>query len=110
MYKVCNGQGCFESDVLAGMDAAVKDGVDVLSISLGGPSLPFDKDPIAIGAFYAVQKGVIVVCSASNSGPQPGSVTNVAPWILTVGASTMDRDFPAYVTFGGVTSIMTIKV
>uniref|UniRef100_A0A0D3ESY9 Subtilisin-like protease n=1 Tax=Oryza barthii TaxID=65489 RepID=A0A0D3ESY9_9ORYZ len=54
-------------------------------------------------------KGVTVVCSASNSGPQPGSVTNVAPWILTVGASTMDRDFPAYVTFGGVTSSMTIK-
>ncbi|RLM84620.1 hypothetical protein C2845_PM04G03570 [Panicum miliaceum] len=27
-------------------------------------------------------------------------VSNVAPWIFTVGASTMDRDFPAYVTFG----------
>jgi hypothetical protein len=54
----------------------------------------------SIGALYAVKKNVTVVCSGGNSGPTPGSVSNVAPWILTVGASTMDRDFPAYFTFG----------
>uniref|UniRef100_I1NR07 Subtilisin-like protease n=2 Tax=Oryza glaberrima TaxID=4538 RepID=I1NR07_ORYGL len=108
-YKACYAEGCSSSDILAAMVTAVEDGVNVLSLSVGGPADDYLSDPIAIGAFYAVQKGVTVVCSASNSGPQPGSVTNVAPWILTVGASTMDRDFPAYVTFGGVTSSMTIK-
>ncbi|URD80786.1 subtilisin-like protease [Musa troglodytarum] len=37
------------------MDAAVADGVDVLSLSLGGPSLPFDEDTIAVGAFGAIE-------------------------------------------------------
>uniref|UniRef100_A0A0D9WS09 Subtilisin-like protease fibronectin type-III domain-containing protein n=1 Tax=Leersia perrieri TaxID=77586 RepID=A0A0D9WS09_9ORYZ len=32
-------------------------------------------------------------------GPDPGTVTNVAPWILTVAASTLDRSFPAHVVF-----------
>ncbi|KAF0916781.1 hypothetical protein E2562_011615 [Oryza meyeriana var. granulata] len=108
-YKACYTGGCSSVDLLAAIVAAVDDGVNVLSLSVGGPASDYLSDPIAIGTFYAVQKGVTVVCSASNSGPQPGSVTNVAPWILTVGASTMDRDFPAYVTFGGKTTSMTIK-
>uniref|UniRef100_A0A0E0L1P7 Subtilisin-like protease n=1 Tax=Oryza punctata TaxID=4537 RepID=A0A0E0L1P7_ORYPU len=100
MYKVCNGQGCFESDVLAGMDAAVKDGVDVLSISLGGPSLPFDKDPIAIGAFGAMSKGIAVVCAGGNSGPMQFTLSNEAPWMLTVAAGSVDRSFRATVRLG----------
>ncbi|EEE63467.1 subtilisin-like protease [Oryza sativa Japonica Group] len=100
MYKVCNDQGCFESDVLAGMDAAVKDGVDVLSISLGGPSLPFDKDPIAIGAFGAMSKGIAVVCAGGNSGPTHFTLSNEAPWMLTVAAGSVDRSFRATVRLG----------
>jgi subtilisin family serine protease len=30
MYKVCTSSGCTESAILAGLDAAIKDGVDVL--------------------------------------------------------------------------------
>uniref|UniRef100_J3L395 Subtilisin-like protease n=1 Tax=Oryza brachyantha TaxID=4533 RepID=J3L395_ORYBR len=108
-YKACYSGGCSSVDILAAIVAAVGDGVNVLSLSLGGPASDYLSDPVAIGTFYAVQNGVTVVCSAGNSGPKPGSVTNVAPWILTVGASTMDRDFPAYVTFGGDTSSTTIK-
>ena len=44
--------------------------------------------------------GVFVSCSAGNSGPIPGSLSNVAPWITTVGAGTLDRDFPASITLG----------
>uniref|UniRef100_A0ACD5VQ80 Uncharacterized protein n=1 Tax=Avena sativa TaxID=4498 RepID=A0ACD5VQ80_AVESA len=102
-YKACYAPGCTGLDVLAAMLTAVADGVHVLSLSLGSPPSDYATDPIAIGAFYAVQKGVTVVCSAGNSGPEPGSVSNLAPWILTVAASTMDRDFPAYVTFGNNT-------
>ncbi|KAA0055770.1 hypothetical protein IC582_003140 [Cucumis melo] len=99
-YKTCWPTGCFGSDILAGMDRAISDGVDVLSLSLGGGSAPYYRDTIAIGAFAAMEKGVFVSCSAGNSGPNKASLANVAPWIMTVGAGTLDRDFPAYVQLG----------
>ncbi|KAK3134325.1 hypothetical protein QOZ80_6AG0547690 [Eleusine coracana subsp. coracana] len=100
MYQVCNEQGCYGSDILAGVEAAITDGVDVLSISLGGRSQPFHEDILAIGTFSATQKGIFVNCSAGNSGPFPGSLSNEAPWILTVGASTIDRQMKAIVKLG----------
>jgi len=99
-YKVCwSGGGCDDSDILAAMDEAVADGVDVFSASLGSdpPLYPFFSDSIAIASFHAISKGIVSVCSAGNAGPTPGSVTNVAPWIVTVGASSIDREFPSEV-------------
>lgn len=99
-YRVCWSSGCLGSDILAAMDRAILDGVDVLSLSLGGGSAPYPRDTIAIGAFAAMEKGIFVSCSAGNSGPAKASLANVAPWIMTVGAGTIDRDFPAYATLG----------
>ncbi|KAF3448449.1 hypothetical protein FNV43_RR09162 [Rhamnella rubrinervis] len=100
IYKVCSGDSCRSSDILAAMDAAVEDGVDVLSLSLGGGSSPFSVDSIAIGAFDAIQKGIFVSCSAGNEGPGNGTLSNEAPWILTVGASTIDRKIIATARLG----------
>ncbi|KAJ8767591.1 hypothetical protein K2173_018149 [Erythroxylum novogranatense] len=100
MYRVCTPFGCPESAILAAMDSAVEDGVDVLSLSLGGPSIPFYADSIAVGAFAAVQNGIFVSCSAGNSGPEYKSLSNEAPWILTVGASTIDRKIRTTVRLG----------
>ncbi|WJX20852.1 hypothetical protein P8452_10347 [Trifolium repens] len=99
-YKVCWTGGCFSSDILSAVDTAVADGVNVLSISLGGGVSSYNHDSLAVAAFGAMEKGVFVSCSAGNSGPDPVSLTNVSPWITTVGASTMDRDFPADVSLG----------
>jgi subtilisin family serine protease len=99
-YKVCWVGGCFSSDILKGMEVAVSDGVDVLSLSLGGGTSDYYRDSIAIGAYSAMEKGIFVSCSAGNAGPGAASLTNGAPWITTVGAGTLDRDFPAYVTLG----------
>lgn len=99
-YKVCWIGGCFSSDILAGMDKAIDDNVNVLSLSLGGGMSDYYRDSVAIGAFAAMEKGILVSCSAGNAGPSPYSLSNVAPWITTVGAGTLDRDFPAYVSLG----------
>ncbi|KAG2724231.1 hypothetical protein I3760_01G007800 [Carya illinoinensis] len=99
-YKVCWIGGCFSSDILAAMDKAIEDNVNVLSMSLGGGMSDYFKDSVAIGAFSAMEKGILVSCSAGNAGPTPSSLSNQAPWITTVGAGTLDRDFPAYVSLG----------
>ncbi|XP_010443761.1 PREDICTED: subtilisin-like protease SBT5.4 [Camelina sativa] len=100
-YKVCwppvNGAECFDADILAAIEAAIDDGVDVISASVGGDAGDYMIDGIAIGSFQAVKNGVTFVASAGNSGPKPGTVSNVAPWIITVGASSMDREFQAFV-------------
>lgn len=104
VYKVCwKNSGCFDSDILAAFDIAVSDGVDVISISIGGGdgiASPYYLDPIAIGSYGAVSRGVFVSSSAGNDGPSGMSVTNLAPWLTTVGAGTIDRDFPAQVVLG----------
>ncbi|CAN4091561.1 unnamed protein product [Withania somnifera] len=100
VYKVCWIGGCFSSDILAALDKAIDDNVNLLSLSLGGGNSDFYRDSVAIGAFAAMEKGILVSCSAGNAGPSPYSLSNVAPWITTVGAGTLDRDFPAYVSLG----------
>ncbi|XP_020252348.1 subtilisin-like protease SBT1.4 [Asparagus officinalis] len=100
IYKVCNEEECANSDILAGMDAAIEDGVDVMSLSPGSDAQPLDSDVIATASFAAIEKGIFVSCSAGNYGPAYGTVTNDAPWILTVGASTIDREIRTTVELG----------
>lgn len=104
VYRVCSPGGCLGSAIMKAYDDAIEDGVHVLSLSLGSPAAfrpDLDTDPIAIGAFHAVEKGITVVCSAGNDGPEESTVTNAVPWILTVAATTIDRDFESNVVFGG---------
>lgn len=99
-YKICWGQGCQDMDVLAGFDAAIADGVDVISISVGGRPRQFFQDPIAIGAFHAMKKGIITSAAAGNEGPYFGTIQNVSPWIMTVAATSIDRKFESDVKLG----------
>ncbi|KAL6568333.1 hypothetical protein OROHE_004017 [Orobanche hederae] len=109
-YKVCWNAGCYDSDILAAFDAAVADGVDVISLSVGGVVVPYHLDAIAISAFGASDAGIFVSASAGNGGPGGLTVTNIAPWVTTVGAGTMDRDFPAEVKLGNGRTIPGVSV
>jgi len=101
VYKACTVDNCASSTILKAIDDAVRDGVDIISISLGMDfESDFLSDPIAIGAFHANQMGVMVVCAAGNSGPDPYTVVNTAPWIFTVAASNIDRDFESNLLLG----------
>ncbi|VAI17599.1 unnamed protein product [Triticum turgidum subsp. durum] len=101
MYKACIPmKDCPDSDVAAAIDAAVSDGVDLISISLGDTARPFYDDLLAVATFGAERRGVFVVMSGGNDGPTASSITNVAPWMTTVGAATTDRVFPATLRLG----------
>ncbi|MQM06408.1 hypothetical protein Taro_039231 [Colocasia esculenta] len=87
IYKVCWSADCASSDILSAVDRAVADGVDVLSISLGNKVIPYWRDSLAVAAFGAMERGVFVACAAGNGGPEASSLTNLSPWISTVGAT-----------------------
>ncbi|KAI3968361.1 hypothetical protein MKW92_042685 [Papaver armeniacum] len=111
VYKVCwPGVKCPGADILAAFESAIKDGVDVISLSLGSKPLPYNQQETMIGAFHAMQKGIIVSCSAGNDGPEQSTLHNVAPWVLTVGASTLDREFPANVILGDKTVLPGVSL
>lgn len=100
VYKVCWSSGCSDMDLLAAFDEAIADGVNFISVSIGGATKQFFSDPIAIGAFHAMKRGILTTCSAGNDGPYTMTVENAAPWILTVAASAIDRQFTTQVAFG----------
>lgn len=94
VYKTCWDSGCYDVDLLAAFDDAIRDGVNILSMSLGpdAPQGDYFSDAISVGSFHAASHGILVVASAGNQG-RPASATNLAPWMLTVAASSTDRDF-----------------
>ncbi|KAE8658830.1 putative Subtilisin-like serine protease 2 [Hibiscus syriacus] len=61
-YKVSTGELNVESDILAAMDQAIADGVDVMSLSLGFKQTPYFQDVIAIASL-----SVVVFCDNKDS-------------------------------------------
>ncbi|CAM0149431.1 unnamed protein product [Urochloa decumbens] len=97
VYKVVweeeNGQYLTTAAVLAAMDDAIHDGVDILSLSLIA-------DDDSFGALHAIQNGITVVYAGGNYGPRSQVLFNTAPWAITVAASKIDRSFPTTITLG----------
>ncbi|GJP38141.1 hypothetical protein CLOM_g22579 [Closterium sp. NIES-68] len=94
--------GAFTSDIRAAVDAAVSDGVDVLSCSFGGAVSRYFND---LPYLQALKAGVFIAFAAGNSGAPSrgqmlGTLSNTAPFYLTVGASTIGRDYQANLTLG----------
>ncbi|KAF8396410.1 hypothetical protein HHK36_018029 [Tetracentron sinense] len=100
IYKALWSNSGSDADLLMAFDDAISDGVDIISASIGFyPQRSFLEDPIAIGSLLAFRKGILVSASAGNDGSLYTAI-NVAPWILTVAASSMDREFNANVYLG----------
>jgi subtilisin family serine protease len=95
-YKVLDSSGSgYSSDIIAGMERAAdpngdgnySDHCDIASMSLGGGG--DESSPLSQEADYLVEKGVVLVVAAGNSGPYPQSVGSPAssPNAITVGAT-----------------------
>ncbi|XP_039133277.1 subtilisin-like protease 4 [Dioscorea cayenensis subsp. rotundata] len=95
VYKNCWIDIGFPSvDVIAGIDQAIQDGVDILQMSIV-PKHPlpdsFSKDDVAIGTYSAMQKDIFPCVAVGNNGPSLETLGCAAPWDMVVGATTIDR-------------------
>jgi Subtilase family/Fibronectin type-III domain/Peptidase inhibitor I9/PA domain len=89
----------YTSDLVAAVDQAVADGVDVINYSISGTQTNF-LDPVQIAFLNAANAGVFVACSAGNSGPTTSTVAHPSPWLTTVAAGTHNRNLLADVKTG----------
>jgi minor extracellular serine protease Vpr len=89
------GGGGTTEQVIAAIEEAMKDKVDIMNLSLGnnvnGPDLP-----ISLALNRAVEKGIVAVAAAGNSGPSIWSVGSpgTASKSISVGASTPTMEIP----------------
>ncbi len=93
-YDVCNVSGsCATGAILAGIDQAVADGVDVINFSIGGGSSDPWTDADSLAYLSAMDAGIFVATSAGNNGPGAGTVGSPAeaPWVTSTAAATHDR-------------------
>jgi len=80
----------YTSDMVAAIDKAVADGVDVINYSVSGSSTDF-LEPTEVAFLNAAAAGIFVSASAGNDGPTASTVAHPGPWLTTVAAGTHDR-------------------
>ena len=90
-YRVCI-ETCPVTSILAGINQAVADGVDVLNYSISGADSPWGNS-VSRAFLEAFGAGIFVATSAGNSGPGAGTVAHTAPWNASVAATDSDRTF-----------------
>ncbi|KAL5724062.1 hypothetical protein ACHQM5_007372 [Ranunculus cassubicifolius] len=97
IYKALYTFGGYMSDVVAAVDQAVEDGVDILSLSIGPSSVPPGPSAflnvLEMELLFATKAGVLVVQAVGNGGPTSSSVLSFSPWIVSVAASVTDRKY-----------------
>ncbi|MEV6970157.1 S8 family peptidase [Hamadaea sp. NPDC051192] len=77
-------------DLVAAINQAVSDGVDVINYSISGSTTSV-VNAVEVAFFNATAAGVFVATSAGNDGPGVSTVAHNAPWTATVAASTHPR-------------------
>jgi subtilisin family serine protease len=98
-YQICSPgdsgdtySGCPSAAILAALEDAVADGVDVINYSISGGGDPWASS--SEQAFLAAQEaGIFAAVSAGNSGPNANTTEKSAPWYTVVGAATHGRTF-----------------
>ncbi|MBY6107950.1 S8 family peptidase [Ferrimonas balearica] len=88
--------GCPGDALVAAIEDAILDGVDVINFSIGGlESLPW-YDAIEMAFLAAREAGISVAASAGNFGSYgPSLIDHVSPWLTSVAASTHGREITA---------------
>ncbi|GAA5163855.1 S8 family serine peptidase [Ornithinimicrobium tianjinense] len=102
LWKQADGNGSgTTSGLVAAINDAVADGVDVINYSISG-SRTSVMGPDEVAFLFAADAGVFISTSAGNSGDTVGvsSVAHNSPWTMTVAASSHSRGAEKTVTLG----------
>ncbi|KAL0814950.1 hypothetical protein Bca101_071393 [Brassica carinata] len=106
LYKRFGG---FAADIIAAIDQAAQDGVDIINLSITPnrrpPGIATFFNPIDMALLSAVKAGIFVVQAAGNTGPAPKSMSSFSPWIFTVGATSHDRVYTNSIILGNNVTI-----
>lgn len=90
--KVLNNRGMgTQQSIIQGITTAADAGVDVISMSLGGPSNDARQRAYSQAVAYANKKGVIVVAAAGNSNANSKNYSPVNAKNI-IGVSAVDKD------------------
>ncbi|KAL6496408.1 hypothetical protein OROGR_029666 [Orobanche gracilis] len=105
VYKALYTFGGYVADIVAAIDQAVHDGVDILNLSIGPNGPPSTTkitylNPFDATLLSAVKAGVFVAQAAGNGGPAPKTLLSYSPWITTVAAAVDDRRYKNHLTLG----------
>jgi subtilisin family serine protease len=99
LWNLADGTASGSSiDIVAAIDDAVADGVDVINYSVGNDVDQVDASDVAF--LNAAAAGVFVSAAAGNAGPGASTVDNAMPWEATVGAGTHDVKYAKNVVLG----------
>lgn len=91
VYKACwrapdpVDDGCSTADLVSAVDDATREGVDVLTLAVGGPA---GTDVLERALLGATESGVVVVAASGNEGS--GAAAHTSPWVTTVGGTAGD--------------------
>lgn len=111
-YKVLGpyGSGTTEG-VLAGIDKAVEDGMDVINLSLGA-SVNDPLYPTSVAINNAMLSGVVSVVAAGNAGPNEKTLGSpgASAFGITVGASDAAISIPAFSAAAGEKTFESMKL
>jgi thermitase len=100
--KVLSGKGDGSQDGVAeGINAAVKNGARVISLSLGGPDSRTMRDAIAA----ATKKGVLCVAAAGNDGNKNPVYPGADPDAIGVGSSDANDKRSYFSSYGNTVDI-----
>ncbi|GMH03150.1 hypothetical protein Nepgr_004989 [Nepenthes gracilis] len=102
LYRLFGG---FVADVIAAVEQAVHDGVDIINLSVGPNSPPAATkttflNPFDASLLAAVKTGVFIAQAAGNGGPFPKTLLSYSPWITSVAAAIDDRRYKNHLVLG----------